>query len=196
MGMVTNLALGTTMQSKAMKGAADARDLGFRNAVNTYKEVPGEYKPYMDFGKEQLSAVQQLFGDPSSIKGLPGYQFRYEQGQQAVETGAASKGKLFSGQTLEELVRYGQGFASEEYDKEVSRRMAGVNVGMQATQGYDAANLNLADIYAGQGQAAARYYEDKSKYIAGHEQAGREMFSSWFGGNGVAGSMVSGKAGG
>ena len=177
-------------QRKAREAAAYERNLGFERAEDTYAGTPGSYDSYRQLGEESVSAVRKLFGDPGSVKGLPGYQFRFERGQEAVENVAGKKGQLFGGNTLLELVRYGQEFATAEYDNELKRRMAGAQMGLQATKGADEANLNLAEIQAGRGQAAARQYEDESKYIAGFEQSGRDMFGSWFGGSGPFGQAT------
>lgn len=177
-------------QRRARESAARARNEGFARAEDTYAGVPGSYSSYRQLGEESVSAVRKLFGDPGSVKGLPGYQFRFEQGQGAIENVAGKKGQLFGGNTLRELVKYGQEFATAEYDNELKRRFAGVQVGLQGTQGYDASSLNLAELQAGRGQAAARQYEDEAKYIAGFEQAGRDMFGSWFGGSGPFGQAT------
>lgn len=183
-------------QRRARQAAADARNEGFRRAEETYAGTAATYDSYKQLGEESVSAVRSLFGDPGSVKGLPGYQFRMEQGQGAIENVAGKKGQLFGGNTLQELVRYGQEFATAEYDNELKRRFAGVQAGLEGTKGADAANLNLAEIQAGRGQAAARQYEDESKYIAGLEQSGRDIFGSWFGGSGPFGQATSSSMGG
>lgn len=65
--------------------------------------------------------LQQLVNDPNSISDSNAYKFRFNQGQQALERGAAAKGMLGSGNTLAALAQYGQGLASDEYGNEVSR---------------------------------------------------------------------------
>lgn len=183
-------------QMRTMGNAAAARNTGFERAEDTFSGVRDEYLPYMELGRESVSAVQKLFGDPGSVAGLPGYKFRMEQGQNQIENVAGAKGKLFSGNTLQELVRYGQDYASAEYDKELARRMGGVKVGLEANKGYQDASLTLAEIQAGRGQAAARQFEDESKYLAGYEQSGRDLFGSWFGGSGPFGQATGGAMGG
>ena len=170
-----------------MQKAGDAREGGMARAVAAYEGVKKEYEPYQQLGRESVSAVQKLFGDPGSVKGLPGYQFRFEQGQGAIENVAGKKGQLFGGNTLQELVRYGQEYATAEYDNELKRRMGAAGMGLQATKGFDESSATMADLYAGQGQTAAKRWETRSKYVAGHEQAGRENFNSWFGGSGPFG---------
>jgi hypothetical protein len=51
----------------------------------------------------------------------PSYQWRFNQGQQAVERSAAARGLLGSGNAAIELQQYGQGAASQEYGAQFSR---------------------------------------------------------------------------
>lgn len=51
----------------------------------------------------------------------PGYDFRMKEGQKAIERSAAAKGGLQSGGTLKALARYGQDYASNEYQNAYSR---------------------------------------------------------------------------
>ena len=52
----------------------------------------------------------------------PAYQFRMDQGRQAIERGAAAKGTLLTGGTLKDLTAFGQGLASQEYGNEWDRQ--------------------------------------------------------------------------
>jgi len=45
----------------------------------------------------------------------PGYQFRVDQGRQAIERSAAARGGLNSGATMKALQNFGQGMAADEY---------------------------------------------------------------------------------
>lgn len=51
----------------------------------------------------------------------PSYQFRFQQGQQAVERSLAAKGMLNSGNAAMELQQYGQGAASQEFQAQHQR---------------------------------------------------------------------------
>lgn len=51
----------------------------------------------------------------------PGYQFRLDQGSQALERSAAARGGLLSGGTLKDLTNYQQGAASQEYGAAYNR---------------------------------------------------------------------------
>ena len=71
----------------------------------------------------------------------PSYQWRFDQGQQAVERSQAAKGLLGSGNALQELMTYGQGMASTEYQAQFARLMSG---SQQATSQYDSAIKGLS----------------------------------------------------
>ncbi len=53
----------------------------------------------------------------------PGYQFRLEQGQKALENSAAARGGLLSGRMAKDLAGYSQGMASQEYGNAFDRLM-------------------------------------------------------------------------
>jgi hypothetical protein len=66
------------------------------------------------------------FAPPSAdsvIKNDPGYQFRLGQGTQALEQSAAARGTLNTGGTLQDLVNYGQSYASGEYNQAYNRAL-------------------------------------------------------------------------
>ena len=76
------------------EGGADA----YRDLLKQIKEGPGEF----------------------NYEESPGYQFRMEEGQKAVERSAAAKGGLLGGAQSKALTRYGQGVANQDYDRQRS----------------------------------------------------------------------------
>lgn len=54
----------------------------------------------------------------------PSYQWRTNQGQQALEQSAAARGLLNTGGTLKDLINYGQNAASQEFGNVWGRKMA------------------------------------------------------------------------
>ena len=81
----------------------------------------------------------------------PGYQFRFEEGQRALDRGAAARGGLLSGGYGRKAIRYGQGFASNEYTN-VYNRIANI-AGMGQTANQFAGNAAMQGGY-GMGAAA------------------------------------------
>ncbi len=53
----------------------------------------------------------------------PAYQFQLKQGMQALDRSAAARGMGYSGAQLKALNEYGQGLASQQYDKEYNRAL-------------------------------------------------------------------------
>ena len=64
----------------------------------------------------------------------PSYQFRLQQGQEAVNRGAAKSGLLDSGNRLAALQDYGQGMASTEYGAQLARLQSGIGTAAASEQ--------------------------------------------------------------
>lgn len=86
----------------------------------------------------------------------PGYNFRMEEGQKAIERSAAARGGLNSGATLKALTKFGQGVASEEYanaynrfnadrDRRFNRASSIAGVGQTANSALQTAGSNYAN---------------------------------------------------
>lgn len=80
----------------------------------------------------------------------PGYQFRLDQGQRALEASAAGRGVLNTGGTLKDLLQYGQDFASSEYNNVYNRKLNDymTNYGTQYVDPYNFQYKAAADKYA------------------------------------------------
>lgn len=59
--------------------------------------------------------------DPAQVHNDPAYKFRLQQGQQALENRASARGGTRGGNLMSELVTFGQGMASQEYDNAFRR---------------------------------------------------------------------------
>ncbi len=80
----------------------------------------------------------------------PGYEFRVGEGMRALERSAAAKGLLGSGGFGRKAIRYGQDYASQEYQN-VYNRIANIAGLGQVSAGQGAQNA----LYGGQGMAGA-----------------------------------------
>lgn len=81
--------------------------------------------PYPAFNYDPFNAPDP-FAPPSAQSVLdndPGYGFRLGQGTQALEQSAAARGVLNTGGTLQDLVNYGQSYASGEYKNAYERAL-------------------------------------------------------------------------
>jgi hypothetical protein len=71
-------------------------------------------------GADQYGFLSQRFG-MDDFNADPGYQFRLEQGQNAVERANSARGNLLSGAGLKDMDRFTQGLASQEYGNAYNR---------------------------------------------------------------------------
>ena len=115
-----------------------------------------------------VSGVRTLYDSASTatpetlLTSDPGYQFRMDQGQKAIERSAAARGGLFSGGTGKALQQYSQGLASQEYGNAFNRLASLAGIGQSANSQQVALNQNqgatLADLAGQGGNARASGY--------------------------------------
>jgi len=114
--------------SKAMARASSAAG----NLYDAYgTQLDSAYAPYTGAGTQAMGMLQSGTADYNSplmktfgstdFTGDPGYQWRLQQGVNALQSSAASKGNLFSGATGKAMTDYGQNFASNEYNNAYNR---------------------------------------------------------------------------
>jgi hypothetical protein len=77
------------------------------------------------FGEQQgfEQQLNNLIANPSSVTSLPGYQFQFNQGADAVAREMASQGFLGSGNEATALTQYGQGYAQNVYQQQAQLLM-------------------------------------------------------------------------
>jgi hypothetical protein len=108
------------------KAQADAAG----DAARIEKRRLRELLPYRQAGYRGLQQFEEGIGRQpqyadvlANIESDPGYQFQLEQGQRAIEGGAAARGNLLSGRTLRGLTEFGQqlgtGYADQAYSREM-----------------------------------------------------------------------------
>lgn len=103
-----------------------------KKAAKTQEEAANAaaatFRPYAALGDQAAGELQgQLkngllrdFG-PSDFKTDPGYQFRLDEGNKAIDRAAGARGSRYSGATLKGLQRFSQDYASGEYGKAYDR---------------------------------------------------------------------------
>lgn len=142
------------------KGRSDVlgqAGLGEAAGREFYGQGVGFQQPYMQAGAGATNQLASLYAPGGAytrqptleeLQMDPGYAFRFQQGQRALESGAAARGGLLSGAAGKALARYGQEAGSQEYQNAYARFMANR---AQAAQGL----LNLAGTGAGAAQVAS-----------------------------------------
>lgn len=143
--------LGGILGSKASSKAAKAQLQAAQQSNALQKEMfdiqRADMAPWREAGSAAIGQINALLSNPSSLQSTPGYQFRFDQGQKALDRSAVGRGGLFSGRAMMDAQRFGQGFASNELADAFNRYAALAGLGQTS-----AANSAMA---AGQyGQSA------------------------------------------
>ncbi len=162
-GGVTSL-VGAGISANATKSAADQQAEATREANkmqwDMFQQQRTDQEPWRKAGTTALSGMgnqdfQRDFGAADFQKD-PGYDFRMAEGQKALERSAAARGGLNSGGTLKALSRYGQDYASGEYnnaynrfnadrDRRFNRLSSLAGIGQTANQSVAQAGQNYAN---------------------------------------------------
>lgn len=161
--------------NKAANAQKQAAAQSIAEQQRQYDTTRADYAPYRTAGTGALDMLSRAYGiggqapDMSAFTASPGYQFRYDQGLQAIDRGAAARGLLHSGAGVKAEQRFGEGLAANEFG-DWWNRLAGVaGVGQQATNsvtqaGQNSAN-NISQAYTQAGNARASSYANTGSAI-------------------------------
>lgn len=142
-------AAGKAASTQALQAGVDAnllQDTG-------YAQQQAYQQPYLEGGQ---GAYQQLLGGmqdggefretfaPSDLTTDPSYQWRLDQGLQALKASRNATGNLQTGQGLKDIVNYGQGAASQEYQAAYDRFMNNQNTAYNRLSGLATTGINAA----------------------------------------------------
>lgn len=134
---------------------ASAANNATATQLQMYNQTRQDLAPFTQAGTGAVSQLQQLLGltgggaqAASALAQYPGYQFTMDQGVQALDRSAASKGLLLSGGQLKDVTAYGQGLASTQYQNAVA------NISSLASLGENA-GANTGNIGSSLAQGAA-----------------------------------------
>lgn len=146
----------------------------------------GYYQPYINAGTKSLANLSGMTGPVVDLSADPGYRFRQQQGQSAIQNSAASRGGLLGGNTLKALQSYSQDLASQEYQNAFNRaqqqyqndylrNLALAGLGERASSGASQSALwgagNAADAYRWGGAVQSGLASGYGRDVA--NQAGR-----------------------
>ena len=140
-GSLISGAVGANSASKAANAQQQSAQLAADTQLQMFNTVNDQQAPYRDAGNTSLKALMGGMGigpavdggpasgsinKPFSAQDLaqwqdPGYQFRLQQGEGALQNSAAGTSGLVSGNSLRSLMDYGQNSASQEYQNAFNR---------------------------------------------------------------------------
>jgi len=88
--------------------------------------LPGEFRP--------TTGLPGAFTGQVNMQADPGYQFRLSEGMKALDRQAAARGGLISGAALKGAQRFGQDYASQEYQNAYNRALTEYQSKVQQSQ--------------------------------------------------------------
>lgn len=143
-GAILGSAIGALTQNSASKNADKLSREALAQQKAQNERVWSAVDPYMKTGGE---ALNRLNNPGENFTTSPGYEFRLKQGLDAVGTNQAVNGLLRSGGAMKALSDYGQGMASDEYNRWWGQQSGLAGMGLQgAGIGAGVASSNNAAI--------------------------------------------------
>lgn len=130
----------------------------------------------------------------------PGYQFALDQGLEALNRNAAARGQLASGNNTQDILKYSQGLANQEYGNWQDRLGQFSNLGFNAASGQTGRQGSLAALDTGYGNAQANVYQNTANNLSNlfkpQQQQQSGLGSAIAGGLNLGGSLLGAYAGG
>ena len=201
-GMGAQAYFGNKASSAAKKAAAAAAE----EMRQSKARAIGYQRPYYQSGTAGLNNLTGLLtGSQYDAQGnkttlseqdrsnlfqkSPGYQFRLEQGQKALEATQAARGGMLSGGAMKEMNNYSQGIASDEYGNYINQLSGLAGIGQNAANAmgnYElGAGAQIANYSQQSGMADANRYMNLGNNIGGGMQSiGGNLLGSGLGGMG------------
>ena len=130
-------------QAQAAKHAADeqanAANAATQAQLRMFEETRGDLVPWMQQGNIAMSDMNKFLGlntgpgggmDPNApgvkpfsladFQASPAYNFNLEQGKQAIDKASAARGNFYAPSTLQDVAKFSQGLASNEFQNAYS----------------------------------------------------------------------------
>lgn len=117
----------------------DAQALNSQQARDLIANVQSEFQP------EPVATEPTEVTEYRGFEATPGYQFRLDEGQKALERNASARGVRLSAEQMKDAMRYGEGLAASEYGDYYNRLAALAGTGQTAVNSGNAAGANAAN---------------------------------------------------
>lgn len=135
---------------KAGEASQNATDASIAEQQREFDQEQQNLQPWLTQGtaaENQLAAIMGLNGaapDYSAFYNSPDYQFALQQGQQALDRGAAARGSLYSGGHEADTLAFGQGLAAQQFGNYYNRLASLAGNGQTTATQLGNAGMNMA----------------------------------------------------
>jgi len=194
-GTIGSSLIGGIGANRAAQTQADAANIATQAQLQMFGQTEANLAPWMQQGNVALGQIGQGLqpgGQFSHMFGMqdfqqsPAYQFNLQQGQQAIDKAANSRGNLYAPQTLKDLGGFTQGLASNEFQNAFNNYQTGVGNIWNRLYNTSQSGQNAAANLGGFGTTTAGQIGN-NMIGAGNAQAAGQM--------GVANSLAGGLSG-
>jgi hypothetical protein len=185
-GDIASAVIGAHAAKKAANTQQKFGEEALQLQRDQYNQTREDFAPWRQAGGAAIGQGFAMLQPGYDYTASPGYQFRLDEGNRAIENSGAAKGLLMSGGTLKDIDRFSQGLAADDYNQSFNRLMSVAAGGQQANTTIAGAGANMANqgagILQGIGNAKASGYVGASNnYING--------LNNVFGSGGSSGSL-------
>jgi hypothetical protein len=157
---------GAAATDRAVDAQADATKDANRTMLQMYNQTREDMTPWRTTGEGALKDLKNNNILADGFEGDPGYQFRMSEGMKAINAAASARGMAGGGATMKALTRYGQDYASNEYNNAYGReynrlsQLAGFGGGAMNAQAQNNQNYGntVSNNQIGMGNAQAAAY--------------------------------------
>lgn len=170
---MANNQMGLLAAIMGQQGSLDALGRGHDSAVKRFDT--NYYDPYTKATAGAPGMLANALGlggaagnqaATNAFHAGPGYQFALDQGLQGLDRTAASRGMLSSGNNTQDILKYSQGLANQEYGNWQDRLGNFSQMGLGAAQGQTGRQNSLASLDTGYGNAQAGVYSNTANNIS------------------------------
>lgn len=165
--------------------SVDPNQYAYQAYVDDWKQKQGTFTPSDTFREGSL--LDKIQKGPGEYTESPGYQFRLGEGVKTMERGAAARGNVLSGAQQKDLTRFGQEYATADFDNFLRRyydslkplqSMAGVGQTTASKGAQIGTNVgrSVGRNYLTAGQARASGYINQANVLSGAVGSGVENY--------------------
>lgn len=127
---------GSLLAGSAAKSAANTQAAAAMHAADLqnqqYQQTRSDLAPYRNAGTGAVGSLADMLKPGYDYTTSPGYQFRFNEGQRAIDSSGAARGMAMSGGTLKDLIRFGQGIGADDYNQSFARNYQLASLGQNA----------------------------------------------------------------
>ncbi|MGJ0454172.1 MAG: hypothetical protein ACR65T_13235 [Methylocystis sp.] len=169
---MANNQMGLLAAMLGQQGSLDALGRGHDSAVKRFDT--SYYDPYtqatsgapgMQANALGLGGAAGNEAATNAFQAGPGYQFALGQGLEALNRNAASRGMLASGNNTQDILKYSQGLANQEYGNWQDRLGNFSGMGLNAAQGQTGRQGALANLDTGLGTQQANVFQNTTNSL-------------------------------